>query len=403
MTRPLGLRSLALALVPFGALLVSCGGGASGGGGGPPSIGSVTRIFPPYDALTDAATIVVRGSATSPDAIAGVTVAGVPATSGDGFANWTAAVPLTIGSNTLDVDATTGLGGALTAGSVVVTREDVVFSELGSSVYDPIGDESYVLETRGSRLLRLSAGASSVLASATVGTGESLFNLTGLAVDLSTNTAYGARPNSGASLVLAIDLTTGNRTVVTGNGTGSGVALQSAGDATFDPATGRYYLLDPTAATLVEVDVATGARSTVSGAGVGAGPALPVNTLIRIAPDFGAGRVLVATNVELFAVSVGSGDRTLLSGPSLGTGPSLACVGLAVDAATNRAFVSRNATPLEILTVDLATGNRTPLPHPAAPAGGPDARCTGSTSSSTRPATGSSGPTTAAPRCAPSR
>lgn len=339
----------------------------------PPGIGTVARVFPPYDGLTDGATIVVRGTASSPQSVASVTVAGVAATSGDGFATWTATVPLALGANALSLSATTGTGGGLSGDEVVVTRVGVVPALPGSFVHDAANDVAYVLEPADSRLVRIGPGGSAVVAAEDVGAGEVPFNLYGLGVDLAAQTAYAAKSNGSGSAVIAIDLATGDRTELSGPSSGSGVAFQSLGDAAYDPGKGLYYVLDPTAATVVVVDVATGARTTVSGAGIGAGPAFTPATLNRIAPDFAANRLLVTTNGELFAVSVVTGDRTLLAGPALGTGPSLATVALAFAPAKNVAYVARNTAVLEVLAVDLATGNRTTLPYPAAPAGGDDA------------------------------
>lgn len=357
-------RSGLLACSVAVALLTACGGGggAGGGGGGGGGPAAVARVFPPQDGLSDDATIVVRGTASSPDGIAGVTVAGVAATSNDGFATWTAAVPLALGANVLATSATTGAGAVLTTDDVTVARVDVVPSALTGLARDPGNGDLYVLEGSARRLLRFveGTGAVDVVASDDVGTGPALASVTGPALDPQGGRAYVGFTNAGAGTVLSIELATGDRAVVTGPGVGSGAALTSVGGLAFE-AKGTLIAADFTAGTLVRIDPTDGARTLCSGGGVGTGPAFGTGCPRLVVLDEANGRAFAAGNDSLFIVDLVTGDRTHVSGNGLGTGPSLIPRALCLDADPASVLVARNAQSLELQRVDLATGDRTPL------------------------------------------
>ncbi len=95
-------------IAALGLFVAACGGGgdSTGTDDGVKDIQPrVTIQFPPARSLTEAASIRVRGTANGNGvAIASLKVAGVEAVSSDGFAHWSAEVPLTLGDNTLAVD-----------------------------------------------------------------------------------------------------------------------------------------------------------------------------------------------------------------------------------------------------------------------------------------------------------
>src|SRR5262245_39425365 len=99
--RRVALRLSAVAVL-FAAVLPASSCGGSGGGGGGPSF--VFVAFPPGHSFTEAPSIRVRGVSTGP-LLSGVTVGGVAAISGDGFAHWIAIVPLNPGDNAIPVVA----------------------------------------------------------------------------------------------------------------------------------------------------------------------------------------------------------------------------------------------------------------------------------------------------------
>jgi hypothetical protein len=175
------------------------------------------------------------------------------------------------------------------------------------------------------------------------------------------------------NFVAKVDLNTGNRTVISGLGVGSGpsFAFNGAGGAVLS-ATGHLLIGVYDQPAIYDVDLATGARTVLSGLGQGAGPDLPhvmdlvtlpsgqiivsarsfdsgpfIGNLLRVDPltgnrtlissgpyiDFEYERLALGFNGQLlgavpgqnaiYSVNPTNGSRTLISGNGLGTGPSL--------------------------------------------------------------------------------
>jgi DNA-binding beta-propeller fold protein YncE len=114
---------------------------------------------------------------------------------------------------------------------------------------------------------------------------------------------------------------------------------------------------------LVAIDLLTGDREVISDAGIGAGSDLVDPR--AMAHERARNRCLVwdEGRGEVVAIFLATGDRTVLSGPSTGTGPTLTSVrALAVDAARGHLLAAAvRATDSVIFVVDLVTGDRTIL------------------------------------------
>ena len=87
--------------------LAGCGGGGNSGVVAPTPVDSTaptaTITFPTANSLTDGNTVTVHGTASDASQITRIQVNSVDATSSDGFANWQASVPLQAGLNPLQV------------------------------------------------------------------------------------------------------------------------------------------------------------------------------------------------------------------------------------------------------------------------------------------------------------
>lgn len=118
-------------LTPLAPLALALAAACSGGGSTPvqPPAGEV-RVLGPKSTRTDSATTIVRGIATEEQG--GVEVAGVAATSDNGFLTWRAEVPLEIGPNELEVVQIAASGARSTAGTVQRERLRWLFSELST-------------------------------------------------------------------------------------------------------------------------------------------------------------------------------------------------------------------------------------------------------------------------------
>src|SRR5262245_32279006 len=136
MPQQAGPMRTALAIV-VGFVLLGCGGGEQPDAGsdaaldaGPRGDGlppTVQIMFPPARSLTEAATILVRGTASDPDGVASIRVNGIAAVSNDGYATWTANVPLVFDANQLAVEAVDSVGNRNPAAAMRSVRSTPAF------------------------------------------------------------------------------------------------------------------------------------------------------------------------------------------------------------------------------------------------------------------------------------
>ncbi|MCC6524628.1 MAG: hypothetical protein IT373_18370 [Polyangiaceae bacterium] len=117
------------------------GGGAGGSGGGetpdttPPS---VALLSPDDGAVVHQAMVTVTGTASDATAVASVTVNGLAAASSDGFATFSAEVPLVLGANTITVAASDTVGNSDAAAATrAVTLEPLDGPPVLDGVYPP--------------------------------------------------------------------------------------------------------------------------------------------------------------------------------------------------------------------------------------------------------------------------
>jgi hypothetical protein len=207
-----------------------------------------------------------------------------------------------------------------------------------------------------------------VSAVAVLGSGPPLREATGIAMDRSVEPPRAIVCDRVRESLLAIDLESGNRTVVSGEGVGAGPSFQAdgwlgvGGDFHIEAHGGIAWVLDQGGGLmsyrLLRVDLATGDRSVASGAGVGLGP--PLQRYASMALDPAGQRALLA-QLEPHAVievDLTTGDRRELSGPGNGTGPAFPSYpqGIEWDAVGQRALWT--SYDGKVLGVDGQTGDR---------------------------------------------
>ena len=141
--------------------------------------------FPPPSSLTNDSTIVVTGTASDANGVADVSVNGVPATTTDGFAHWQAAVPLTNGANTLTVAASDALGATdPDAAQATIERRPPLDTPFGIGLDAPGGRALVSDIGRGAIVaVDLATGERTILSDSTTGTGPVFQFPTGIAVD----------------------------------------------------------------------------------------------------------------------------------------------------------------------------------------------------------------------------
>jgi outer membrane protein assembly factor BamB len=167
--------------------------------------------------------------------------------------------------------------------------------------------------------------------------------------------------DAGQDALFAVAKDSGDREILSDNPTGdTTISFRSAYDGALvlDEPNGR--VLVPVHQALLAIELATGARSVVSDEHHGSGPSFsdPADLCL----DAASGRVFVTnrTPAALFSIEMLSGARTLISDSSTGGGPQFGAEisGAAFDAETARIFVL-DASAGRLFAVEPVTGERT--------------------------------------------
>ncbi|MFI5402081.1 MAG: hypothetical protein ACHQ1G_04020, partial [Planctomycetota bacterium] len=336
---------------PFALLLVlGCGGGGGAEDRLPPT-GQI--VFPPRGSLTESLSIEVTGTASDDKAVASVNVGFVAAATDDGFLTWRADVPLASGVNVLAALATDGAGNLASLASASVTRTGII----------PAGPVSVALAPDG-RALVLDVTLR-VLFLVDLATGEREPVPAGLAPEAPSGLAVdGARAivcDVAERALVALDLFTGQWTVLSDDLTGAGAPLERPQAVALLPA-GRVAVADAIASAVVVVDLATGDRTTLA----------PLTfPPVAVAFDAANGRILALGSNALVAVDPGTGGVTIVASLGKGGGPLLqGANAVSCDAATGVAYVT-DGVLAAVLAVDPVSGDRTVVSSPAVGSGTP--------------------------------
>ena len=156
-------------------------------------------------------------------------------------------------------------------------------------------------------------GARTLLSASTKGTGPTLRSVQSIILDKDNNRVLAANSNfSDGGFICAIDLTTGNRNIISGLGVGGGTPFGSVAYIASDTANNRLLAADSKSNAIIAVDLTTGDRVEVSGPNTGSGPlfgspsgiALGENNIVFVI-DSGVD--------QLFAVDLISGERVMVA------------------------------------------------------------------------------------------
>lgn len=217
----------------------------------------------------------------------------------------------------------------------------------------------------------LTSGDRTIISSATMGTGTNFQIPRDLTVDYANNDAYVVEAYVIGGIlkgfVHRVDLSNGNRTLVSSENLGAGINLVLSNSIAFDnvttPSTPRLLVGDGQTFGIVDVDPVSGDRSMFSSSqptGVGIGILLPTETLL----DSTNARLLVvdSSRNSIIAVNLLDASRTLISGNNsdstsvLGNGPlKLKSSGIDSDFDNDVLYLGGGES---IVMVDALTGER---------------------------------------------
>ncbi len=343
-----------------GALLAGCGGGGGSSNSSSPAADTeapTAKInFPTAQALTTADSITVTGSATDAagNTISSVTVNGVDATPSNGFASWAVSVPLQPGDNTITVATADDQGNSEANAASITIKNEVALLNPNDIVLD--SDRALLVDEVLRAVVAVDLGSNgqrSVLSGDDNGSGNPFTTPSSIALD-STN---GRALVGDGSLVIAVDLATGNRNQIADLGAGNEIL-----DIAVDEGNGGRLLL-VTLDGVQTVPSAGGTATDFSSASTGSGPVLESPASIVI--DNAGNRALVtdSSDAAVVAVDLVNGDRSTVASTAIGSGTNLETpLGIALSGDGSRALVtdlgSATAAPM-IISINLATQART--------------------------------------------
>lgn len=412
-----------LALSVLTAFLTACG--SSGGGGNTPTGNDIVEppvteppiveqpntaptaaiLFPTSQSLTTSNTITLRGTAADEegDSISFLRVNGIDAQSDDGFATWQVQVPVEFGINELVVEVEdSAQNNNANAASVSVTQQPDFLSQASSAVYDPLSEEFLVVERNNNTLVAVNAttGARRTISSSEIGSGPALPDPLSVALDESGSCSSVLPSATRCALtihnifstdVFVIDLSTGDRALITSSERGEGptVNLPTSINAhasmpcpsVLEGSTHCALVADRSGGKLVALDLATGDRALISRKeerGEGLELILPrsviydeLNRCSLVLDDVTQCALLVSSgSSNVMAVNLETGDRALISGADRGTGPiptfpfsmvlaqSNSCQTVLPESTHCALVLDGNNVNGTVFAVDIATGDR---------------------------------------------
>lgn len=288
---------------------------------------------------------------------------------------WHVRAPVARGTDAIGV-VVASTSGDMSSRNVAVENTPLINQPLALDFLP--GEGTFVADSGTNSVYRVGSGGQRfVISDRFTGSGLRLESPVALTVDAANDRALVL--DAGLDALLAVDLTNGDRTVLSGQGTGSGPALEVPGRGlVLDAAAGRVFLSHaPTDEDAVlSIDLATGDRSVLSSSELGVGGGQSFVDPASMVLDGGQDRLLLCArdanfNEFLLAVALDSGERSLISGGGVGAGPEIdSCSALVKAQNEPVAWLGEGLDHL-VLRVDLANGDRSLYSGPTV-GSGPD-------------------------------
>mgnify|MGYP000349663091 CR=1 FL=1 len=372
--------------------------------------------FPPPFSVTeiDDANIVVTGTAQDNSLISTIRVNDVDATSTNGFETWQVNIQLVQGMNNITVETLDTSGNsnstATTAEIIykgpelpqmidlvhdsvnnrllimtgkssltvqlieidlttnarrIISTSDqsgggntsgVLFSNIKSMVLDSANGRVIVLDSGNDALVEVNLlnGFRTIISDVDVGTGPVFVNPTDFAFDSINDRIFVTETDFNNRAILSVDLTTGNRTVVSNLTVGTGDFLFGPTYIVYDGANNRVVVLDQ--GQIKAVDVTTGNRSVVIT------PARLGGNVQDIVFDAASSTFYVTdrNTLAVWAVDLQAGTTNIISDATTGTGEifTAGIRGIDLDSSGSVIYLCENSSLDRIFTIDISTGNR---------------------------------------------
>lgn len=166
-----------------------------------------------------------------------------------------------------------------------------------------------------------------------------------------------------ADRVFAVDVATGDATLVSGGGVGAGTSFQYPQYIAHDAGNARLLVVDPAnnRDAVFAVDIATGDRTVLSDASTGLGTTFNAPGAIALSDDGSMAYMSDTGRDVIFSIDLATGDRTIVSGGGVGSGTGMANPGGIEVLSGDQLAVFCHGNQ-RIIEIDLTTGNRTATP-----------------------------------------
>ena len=209
------------------------------------------------------------------------------------------AVNMVNGNRTTVVDESAGSGPSMKSPA------DMAFDRTGNRMLFTMWIDGSVVSAD------MSTGIRSILSDALTGAGPLLDSPRGIAIDPAMNRALVSDVNPSGNALLGVDLTTGDRQILSGQGVGVGTIISNIVKIRIDDTSGRVFGIGQATDNLIEFSLLTGDRTEVSGPARGGGIAIDSPDGLDI--DMPNNRAFVLSGTSLMIVELTSGDRVVLS------------------------------------------------------------------------------------------
>ncbi|WP_444958952.1 hypothetical protein [Microbulbifer sp. ZKSA002] len=162
--------------------------------------------------------------------------------------------------------------------------------------------------------------------------------------------------------IVEVDKATGNRTIISGSGYGSGPEFNNLLTLEIDEEKELLYVLDHYTDALLSVDISTGNRTIISQAGgIGSGIDWTLPTYMALSSNKNFAYVTEQSSNSIYLVNLTTGHREIFSSDDVGEGPSLAGpTQIRFDSTRNKLIVESYEVSgyQPMIYVDVETGNR---------------------------------------------
>jgi len=331
-------------------------------------------VFPLEHSISDQHSITVRGTANDNQSnIESVRINGVDATTSDNYANWQVLIPLDIGINTLNVETTDSESNTdsnaaqiiVDQGSYLWNPKDMALDKANNRLllidYDIYGSASSAIVA-----IDLSTYHRSIFSNSDIPNSDNPFqNPSAITMDFSNGRALVT--DTSLKGVIAVDLITGERSILSNNTTPntdsplfddpSGIAIDHDNNRALVT---EGISLSPS---IIAVDLSTGSRSVLSDATTPNADEL-FNRLDDIAVDRNNGRALVIDSYgdTIKAVDLTTGEREVISSDLIPNSNNRLVIAerINIDRINDRAVVVDRFYNT-VVAIDLSDGERTIL------------------------------------------